>query len=77
MSIIACPHMGHSFLLSADIHDTPGSASYYSFWQDGAGGSCHPAHARACAKVVACLPGSQARAAATAPRSGGTKIFTN
>ena len=23
-----------------------GTASYYSFWQDGAGGSCHPAHAR-------------------------------
>ena len=28
-----------------------GTASYYSFWQDGAGGSCHPAHARACARV--------------------------
>ena len=23
MSIIACPHMGHSFLLPADIHQTP------------------------------------------------------
>ena len=54
-----------------------GTASYYSFWQDGAGGSCHPAHTRACAKVAACLRESQTRAAATTPRSGGTKIFTN
>ena len=25
MSIIACPHMGHSFLLLADIHQMPGN----------------------------------------------------
>ena len=31
MSIIACPHMGHSFFLPAAIHHAPGSASYYSF----------------------------------------------
>ena len=30
MSIIACPHMGHSFLLPAAIHHAPGSAPYYS-----------------------------------------------
>ena len=33
MSIIMCPHMGHSFLLPAAIHYAQGSASYYSFWQ--------------------------------------------
>ena len=33
MSIIVCPHMGHSFFLSAVIHHAQGSASYYSFWQ--------------------------------------------
>ena len=33
MSIIMCPHMGHSFFLLAGIHHTPGSASYYLFWQ--------------------------------------------
>ena len=33
MSIIVCPHMGHSFFLSAAIHHAQGSASYYSFWQ--------------------------------------------
>ena len=76
MSIIACPHMGHSFLLSAGIHDTPGSASYYLFWQDGAGGSCHPTHACACSKIATCLSGSQTYAVATTPSSG-TKICTN
>ena len=30
MSIIICPHMGHSFFLPAAIHHTPGSAPYYS-----------------------------------------------
>ena len=30
MSIIACPHMGHSFFLPAAIHHAPGSAPYYS-----------------------------------------------
>ena len=33
MSIIVCPHMGHSFFLPAAIHHAQGSASYYSFWQ--------------------------------------------
>ena len=33
MSIIVCPHMGHSFFLPADIHHTSGYASYYLFWQ--------------------------------------------
>ena len=33
MSIIVCPHMGHSFFLPATIHHAQGSASYYSFWQ--------------------------------------------
>ena len=30
MSIIICPHMGHSFFLPAAIHRAPGSAPYYS-----------------------------------------------
>ena len=34
-------------------------------------------HARACSKIAICLPGSQTRAAATTPGSGGTKICTN
>ena len=33
MSIIVCPHMGHSFFLPAVIYHAPGSASYYSCWQ--------------------------------------------
>ena len=33
MSIIICPHMGHSFLLPAAIHHAPGSAPYYSCQQ--------------------------------------------
>ena len=33
MSIIVCPHMGHSFFLPAAIHHAQRSASYYSFWQ--------------------------------------------
>ena len=33
MSIIVCPHMGHSFFLPTAIHHMPRSASYYSFWQ--------------------------------------------
>ena len=43
----------------------------------GARSNGHPAHARACAKVATCLPGSQMHTAATIPRSNGTKIFTN
>ena len=33
MSIIVCPHMGHSLLLPVAIHHAQGSVSYYSFWQ--------------------------------------------
>ena len=33
MSIIACPHMGHSFFLPVVIYHAPGSASCYSYWQ--------------------------------------------
>ena len=46
MSIIVCPHMGHSFFLPTAIHHAPGSASYYSFWQTRRlrpSGSCAPA----------------------------------
>ena len=46
MSIIMCPHMGHSFFLPTTIHHAPGSASYYSFWQTRRlrpSGSCAPA----------------------------------
>ena len=42
----------------------------------GSCGSCHPAHARSCARVATCLPGSRTHAVATTPRSSGTKICT-
>ena len=76
MSIIVCPHMGHSFFLPAVIYHAPGSASYYSYWQARYPWQRSSTHARACARVAACLPGSQTHAAATTPRSGGTKICT-
>ena len=68
---------GTLFFLACGHPPCSGSASYYSYWQARYPWQRPSAHARACARVAACLPGSRTRAIATTPGSGGTKIFTN
>ena len=76
MSIIVCPHMRHSFFLPAAIHHAQDPLHITHSGRHGTRGNGHSAHARACARVAACLSGSQTHAAVTIPRSGGTKICT-
>ena len=76
MSIIVCPHMGHSFFLPTAIHHAQDPLHITHTDRYGSCGSCHPAHARSCARVATCLPGSLTHAVATTPRSSGTKICT-
>ena len=76
MSIIWHPHMRHSFFLPAAIRHAQDPLHITHSGRHGTRGNGHPAHARACAKVAACLSGSQTHAAATILRSGGTKICT-
>ena len=75
MSIIWHPHMGHSFFLPAAIHHAQDPLHITHSGRHGTRGNGHPAHARACARVAICLPGSQMRTVTTAPSSR-TKICT-